>query len=217
MERCALAWCGLLACWCGVAAAHSLWSGGVVPRRSRNAATILLLVRALLCGVAVAWCGWSLAVGRPHVGLMAAMQASACVAAWGACATRLFEARGKSSPDADGSPGGGGGRVRGGSHTLPRGWRFHHSTGLFEHKRSGRLQREPPATCETGSPLHADLPPCDEEEALLVEEDVRRLGRSRTWSSGTVLGRQSSGEAEEHRLNVWELREALGARPRLHV
>ena len=214
LEHYALAGCAALSLWCLAAAVHSLWSGGVVPRRSRNAATALMLLRALLCGGAVAWCGWSAALGRPHLGLMGAMQASASVAAWGACVTRAFEARGKSpTPDGDSAatpP------RRAGSHTLPRGWRYHKSTGMFEHKRSGRLQRQPPATCETGSPLHADLPPCDEELGTAYHDDACAGGAHPYPYGGYEFdsGSGSEGSARSHsRSRTW----AHGSRAEQHA
>ena len=164
--------------WCLGAAALALSRGGLLPRRPRRGVTALLLLRALSCGLLVAALGW-LAAARDqrHLLLMAVMQANATVGAWGACAMQWGTARAKSPPPTstgdleDGaataatahSSNGSTHTRRAGSVTLPRGWRYHKSSGMFEHKRSGRMQWEPPSTSEIGSPLHADLPPCDEE------------------------------------------------------
>ena len=80
-------------------------------------------------------------------------------------------------------------RRRQNSASLPRGWRYHSSTGLFEHKRTGRLQAWPPdgSVERAGTPLQADLAPCDEEQALIVDlpvvedEAAARQLRSLTW------------------------------------
>jgi hypothetical protein len=133
-----------------------------------------------MCGLLVAHLGWlASARGRRHILLMTAMQASATVGAWSACATQRA-ATSKSPPPPELEEGAGAGAGAGASAddsralpsaaakralstTLPRSWRYHAKSGLFEHKRSGRLQYEPPSTAETGSPLHVNLPPCDEE------------------------------------------------------
>lgn len=204
---------GLLSTWCALVSLRDLTSGRAVvsslsPRHLRARAATLLLTRALLCGLSVAMLGCTAAarssgeLPTADLLLMAAMQASATVGAWGACAMQ-HEERPKSPPPHDdeeqggeeeedederGSTGGHCGsyasppssqrrKSRRGSATLPRGWRYHAREGLFEHKRSGRVQREPPSTGVTGSPLHADLPPCDEEmeRGLLDCEMIRSV------------------------------------------
>lgn len=163
------------------------------------------LLRSLLCGGAVALLGWSMLLGRSHWLLMAAMQANAAVGAWLVCEVSHTE---RAKPTQ---------ALRRVSMTLPRGWRYHRSTGLFEHKRTGRMQSMPPATGETGSPM-CHLPPCDEEQGSASDsyEDVKvRHGRSRTWNDGS----RSAGSRKEpnkerasgNGMNVWELRSALGA------
>ena len=142
---------------------------------------------------------------------MGMMQANATVGAWSACSSQGSLTRSKSPPppmpadleDGTGSAGASGelsagsasggssgsGAKRVGSLTLPRGWRYHKSSGMFEHKRSGRMQWEPPLPAETGSPLHVldalREPPCDDEE--------RGNG---CWDSGHEGGRSPHKHAE---------------------
>ena len=204
-EQFALASAFLVSCWCVAAAAVALCKPGRPAPRGR-AATLLLLLRALLCGLLVALLGWYHHRGSRHFLLMAVMQGSASVGAWTACA-REERARSKSPPPAPGHlcdaeagtmppsdcttapPSSASAAKRVGSVTLPRGWRFHRSSGLFEHKRSGRLQWEPPSTGETGSPLHADLPPHREEDC---ERGSPRRSATHDDGHGSDSGSDSS-------------------------
>ena len=235
----------LLSCWCVAAAANQVCgqSGVLPPRRRRALAATLLLARALLCGLSVALLGWSAAahgdLSVSDLVLMATMQANASIGAWGACKMQR-DARAKSPTPHDDDdddddvacsspPASCRRKNKRGSVTLPRGWRFHAREGLFEHKRSGRLQREPPSTGETGSPLHADLPCCDEEGGLLLEKEVfdscsgsdsgseSRHTRSRTWTHRTcpifaepsTVSSSSRTRGASTPMSVWELREAM--------
>jgi len=241
VERVALVVSAALSCWSTIAALA--WARNrqsmVLPRTSGVTSRCperLFLIRALLCGAAVALLGWSALLGQAHLLLMGAMQGNATLGAWLACEVHRADARvvkpPSPTPDATEerttTP-------RRGSATLPRGWRFHRSTGLFEHKRTGRMQFEPPGTGETGSPL-CNLPPCDEERALLegggsdgfgsdgakdsgCEEASRsssRYGRSRTWHDGSrsVGSRKERSRGAPSSMDVWELRAALSAAER---
>lgn len=196
--------------WCLIAAARALWTPGApLSRRERTTEPALLLLRALLCGLSVALLGWLAAArGRQHLLLMGAMQASASFAAWGACCTPQAGARAKSPPppvpddDIEGGTNGGADYSNGpplaappvrkaSSLTLPRGWRYHRSSGMFEHKRSGRLQYEPPL--ETGSPLHADLPPCAEERGGCWESSSSAHDSHGERGGGSHLSDSDSG------------------------
>mmetsp|Transcript_12874 Transcript_12874/g.32954 ORF Transcript_12874/g.32954 Transcript_12874/m.32954 type:complete len:291 (+) Transcript_12874:85-957(+) len=231
-ERLSLLLSAALSCWCAVAS-----YGWAQPPPQRRATLLRcperwVLLRSLLCGCCVALLGWVAMVGQRHLALMAVMQSNASIGAWLACEVhRGTDTRGCRSPspvaeDREVST------PRRGSATLPRGWRYHRSTGLFEHKRTGRMQYEPPGTAETGSPLCTNLPPCDEEQTLLEsgtsdgfgsdtgkdsgcedKENSRRRSRSQTWHDGSrsvssrkEAARKSKGHAP---MNVWELRDAF--------
>ena len=212
---------GFLSAWCALACVRELVSSraplSLQPRRVRARAALSLLLRALLCGLSVAMLGWSAAARSGHLPtaellLMAAMQGSATACAWGACAMQR-DARPRSPPPHDhadedederdddeegtgshySTPPSSHRRKKRSSATLPRGWRYHVREGLFEHKRSGRLQREPPSTGVTGSPLHADLPPCDEEmERGLLSDDCCGRGAERRASAERLSSEYSS-------------------------
>lgn len=221
VERASLFASALISAWCGLAALG--WATLRPPHvRSRRCPERWFLLRALLSGGAVALLGWSALLGKPHLAVIGAMQANATFGAWLACEVQRGALRARApspTPEAQETctP------TRRGSMTLPRGWRYHRSTGLFEHKRTGRMQYDPPGTGETGSPL-CNLPPCDEERALLDAscsdgfgsdsardsgcDDNVRYGRSRTWHDGTRKER-SRGAAP---MNVWELRAAMERR-----
>ena len=183
------------------------------PRRQRSLQAALLLFRALICALIVAKLGLSAVLGSnpPELLLMAALQASCCVSAWGACAllppdawhgSVATRANGivplcvsVSLPDEEECT-----SRRRGSRTqaLPRGWRIDPSNGFFEHKRSGRRQRDPPRATQRGSPLAA-LPPCNEEHVTsdLLEEGATDLSGSS--SSGYASTPSSAGEADLER------------------
>jgi len=197
------------------------------------------VVAALFCGALVAILGWGAMLGRPHIALMAMMQANATFCAWSACSTQIRadeEDRRSVVEKQHLCPSGCGKHRRVQSSTLPRGWRYHRSSGLFEHKRTGRMQYEPPSTGETGSPLHADLPPCDEETAMditpeLVRPDVPFIRREKSYAdeikisslenaSRSMCGRSNPWErgfstpnlaalTSSASMNMWELRAAL--------
>ena len=194
--------------------------------------TVLPLLRSFLSGGAVALLGWSMLLGEArHLALMLVMQASSMAGAWLACEMQRTDVR---KQTASPTPCGDKGMQRsesapavsahGRSLTLPRGWRYHRSSGLFEHKRTGRVQYEPPGTTETGSPL-CNLPPCDEERALLEcgsdgcsDRDSgaeSRRARSRTWHESSrreSSHRRSSAAPSQHApMSVWELRRALSS------
>lgn len=210
VEHTVLAASGLLSCWCFGAAMLALNSrhrAAQRPRRARGIASALLLLRALLCGLIVAFLGWLAAHGTRYFLLMAIMQASATVGAWGACATQfdVNVVRAKSPPPSTAVDPESGGAcatdvdpAAAAAHppsvsskrslTLPRGWRYHKSSGMFEHKRSGRMQWEPPSTAETGSPLHADLEAVGEERGAWDSPDrggvAGQLERRRNGDGG---------------------------------
>jgi len=209
----------LIAAWCLVAAMR--WSGrsppppGCTPSQWNISATLQLL-RASLSGAAVAALGWSALVGERHLALMIAMQANTTIGAWLVCELqRRSDSRKSTTPTPEVSITGPR-ASRNLSQTLPRGWRYHKSSGLFEHKRTGRTQRDPPGTGESGSPLCNNLPPCDEENTLLDEEwasdlslsdsDGAKRWRSRTWND--------SGKRDRHKdrggMSLWELRALMG-------
>ena len=206
-----------------------------IPPPQHSCFAALVLIRALACGVVVALLGWSSAsTGRPHILLMTMMQCSATVGAWSAFVSQRepHGPRSKSpqpeEEDEEAGRGGGGGGVNAAaakyatppkcrkSMTLPRGWRYHARDGVFEHKRSGRVQREPPL--EAGSPLCADLPPIADEESrgLLNCRDRGYSSDSDGAEGGMSRGRRRSrtwGAASSPRgtpMSVWELRDALG-------
>jgi len=240
VERAALLVSGLLSAWCAAAALG--WargrrampdsrmpyaaSVGVRLRRWTACAERWFLLRSLLCGLAVALLGWSALLGQAHLLLMGAMQANATMGAWLACEVHRSETRGAKSPSPP--PDGGGAHEprsctpRRGSVTLPRGWRYHRSSGLFEHKRTGRMQYDPPGTGETGSPL-CNLPPCDEERALLEGghsdgcsdgtkdsgEESKRAHRSRTYDGNRSVGSRKERSRGTAPMNVWEVRQLI--------
>jgi hypothetical protein len=232
IERAPLVVSAAISCWSGATALR--WTRCGLPLRPRGASqwdrtTALLLARSAASGAIVALLGWRALLGQAsHLAIVAAMQANSTVGAWLACELQRGPGRTRSpapaATPASGEREGGGASGalvtprRGLSLTLPRGWRYHRSTGLFEHKRTGRMQREPPG--ETGSPL-CNLPPCDEERMLLEDgsdagsdrdsgcEGGRRAWRSRTWHDGH---RKESSRSATLRtpMNLWELRAALG-------
>lgn len=243
LEHTALLASGILSVWATVAALRLERAAGassILPMRAPGSSalpwetsTVMALVRSLLSGCTVGLLGWSLLLGESrHVMLMGAMQANSAVGGWLACEMQRVETRAKQSepptaPDDAARRMSAGGGTRRYSLTLPRGWRYHKSTGLFEHKRTGRMQYEPPGTSDTGSPL-CNLPPCDEERALLECSDGTsdrsdresgceggmRAWRSRTWhdsSSSRRESKQRRNAAAHHDapMSVWELREAL--------
>jgi len=205
------------------------WCRSGLPLRVRGVSwdlpTALLLMRSAFSALVVTLLGWRALLGQAsYVAILTAMQANSTVGAWLACEMHRCGSRPRSpSPtvasindDDTSTPAslGSGSQPRRTSNTLPRGWRYHKSTGLFEHKRTGRMQRQLPG--ETGSPL-CNLPPCDEERALLLEtasdvgsdrdscsEGSKRAWRSRTWHDGVRKG-SSRGTP----MNLWELRAAL--------
>ena len=226
-EQLALLGSVVLSCWCGIASLRAGWfSSPPRPRVARRDAlcdlpTALLLLRSLLCGIVVALLSWAAVRGHPHWLLMGAMQANSSIGAWLAYQLqRADDPRARSPPAVAQARGGALATPgRGCSRTLPRGWRYHKSSGLFEHKRTGRVQYEPPVTGDIGSPL-ASLPPCDEdrtyEDSALLDSDIAsdkdsgcetRHGRSRTWNDGSR--RTTSRTATRSSMNVWELHAAL--------
>jgi hypothetical protein len=235
-ERAPLLVSAALSCWSALASLGLGATGAALPARSAHrtatcwdATTALLLLRSLLSGGVVALLGWRALVGEAsHLAVMAAMQANSTVGAWLACERHRHCARVRTPsplPTSDEltpltlAP------QRRTSATLPRGWRYHRSTGLFEHKRTGRMQYEPPGSRAACSPLCNDLPPCDEEHALLEYgsdrgsdrdsgcEGDRRAWRSRTWDDGSRKGRQRPDPHHSSPMTLWELRAALGELP----
>jgi hypothetical protein len=226
VERTAIVSGGVLSICCCGAAVHQLYQGGALTRQWRNIAPILLISRALFCGACVALLGCAAAFGRPHLPLMAVMQVSTTIGAWEATLIQKHS-RSKSQSHSleDGQGAGTASPPSRGSRTLPRGWRYNSRLELFEHKRSGRVQSQPPSALDTGSPLHADLPPCDEERGVAPfgcaggagggasdsgSEDYsshRGRRRSRTWSNGV----RAPPPSRRTPMNVWELRDALGS------
>jgi len=208
----------VISAWCAAAAVRWGWfrppllSGRGAPW---NISAIMQLLRSSLSGGAVAMLGWRALVGERDMVLMAlmiAMQLNTTVGAWLVCELQRGDRRSRSpspTPDviAETLP------RRTGSHTLPRGWRYHKSSGLFEHKRTGRTQRDPPGTAENGVPL-CNLPPCDEEHALLdsgseatTDGESAKRWRSRTWNDGGGSVRKERERSGG--MSLWELRDAF--------
>ena len=125
--------------------------------------------------------------GKRPLALILAMQAQATSCAVAAFLTPRSPRKDESSPPI---PGVRHAMRRCVSQTLPRGWRFHRSTGGFEHKRTGRIQFDVP-TCAGVTPFE-EMPRCDEEQGLLHSSE-NEAGSSAGSPMGSPPARGAAG------------------------